>query len=349
MSDKVLNVGVIGTGIFATDKHLPTYQAHSNHFKTTAAFNRTKAKAEQFALLAGIEASHVHDSVDAIIADPQVDFLDALLPVQYNLETIKKAVDHQKPIIVEKPIAHNLDDARKIVQLSRETEVPIAIAEQWSYFKAIDLIHERLDKIGPVVSFTYRSTGPFKTKNKYLATSWRQKPEHIGGYLSDGGVHQLALLTGALGPVKSISALTKQVRKESGDVDILFSTVKLDSDVIGTFTYGSAFGQAEKHGSLIIYGANGSITFDFSAGNKPRSLKTLVGSSAEDLQDEELLEFEEVDGVAAEFENFYDAVTKGDKALIKATPEVAFHHLAIVAAALESSSKNGDSVEVERP
>jgi predicted dehydrogenase len=348
MPDQILKVGIIGTGIFATDQHLPTFKSLSNHFEPVAAFNRTKAKAEKFAKVAGISDDHVHDTVESIIKDEDVDFLDALLPVQYNFETIQKAVDNKKPIIVEKPIAHNLEDARKIVQLDRSTDIPIAIAEQWIYFKAVDLLKEKLEKIGSVISFTYRSTGPYNPSNKYLATTWRQKPEHIGGFLSDGGVHQLALLTSVLGPIKSISALTKQVRETSGDVDTLFSTARLESDAIGTFTYGSAFGATEKHGSFIIYGTNGSVTFEFSAG-KPRSIKTLVGSSNQDIKDEEYIEFDEVDGVSAEFENFYESVTKKDKSLIRAKPETAFHHLAVIAAAIESASKNGDSITVEKP
>lgn len=351
MSDPVLRAGFVGTGIFATDKHLPTLQANPSHFKPIAAFNRTKAKAETFASKASIEPAHVHDSIDTILNDPAVDFIDALLPAQNNYNTIKAAVDAGKPIIVEKPIAADLEDAAKIVALDKSTNVPIAIAENWIFFKSVDLMKERLAKIGPIISFTYRSTGPFYQQNKYLGTSWRQNPKHIGGFLSDGGVHQLALLTQVLGNVQNISAHTTQVRKESGTDDVLFSTVKLESDVIGTFTYGSAFGAVEKHGSFIIYGENGSITLDFSAKHAQKKLTTLVGHYGEKIEDEEVLDFDEdpTSGVLPEFENLYQAIVKKDKSIIRATPEVAYHHLAIIAAALESSKKNGDSVTISKP
>ncbi|CCH41952.1 Inositol 2-dehydrogenase/D-chiro-inositol 3-dehydrogenase [Wickerhamomyces ciferrii] len=346
-----LNLGFVGTGIFATDKHLPTFQKNPEHFKPIAAFNRTRSKAETFAEKAQIESNHIYDSLDDILKDPKVDFIDALLPAQNNNETIQKAIQAGKPIIVEKPIAADLKDAQKIVQLSRETELPILIGEQWIYFKSVDLIKERLEKIGPIISFTYRSTGPFYNQNKYLQTSWRQNPKHIGGFLSDGGVHQLALLTEVLGEVSTINAHTKQVRKESGTDDILFSTVKLENDVIGTFTYGSAFGAVEKHGSFIIYGLNGSITLDFSAKNPHKKLTTLIGTYGEEIKDEEVLEFDEdpTQGVGLEFENFYQAVTTKDKSILKSTPEKTYHHLAIIAAALESSQKNGDTVEISKP
>ena len=185
-------------------------------------------------------------------------------------------------------------------------------------------------------------------RDRYMTTSWRQHPEHIGGFLSDGGVHQLALLTDVLGEIGSVSALTKQLRKESGTDDVVFSTLKLrESGAIGTFTYGSAFGSTDKWIFLKIYGTNGSITLDISDKRKP-TIRVIIGDSAEAEAKEEVIEVDEEGsfGVNMEFVNFHEAVVKGDKSIIRGSPKVAFHHLACVAAFLESSSKNGDHVEV---
>lgn len=348
MSPQPLRIGIVGTGIFATDTHLPAIEQLKDEFKPVSCFNRTKAKAEQFSAKAGIAADKVYDTLDELINDPEVDVVDALVPVQFNLDTIKKAIDAKKPIMIEKPISSNVADAKKIVEISRQTDLPIMICENWLYYKSCDLIKQRLSKIGEIISFTYRSTGPFNRTSKYLSTSWRQHPEHIGGYLSDGGVHQLALLTSVLGEVKSVSSLTKQVRKESGDDDILFSTMRMKdgNNVIGTFTYGSAFGAIEKHGSFIIYGLNGSITLDFTAGRK-RSIRVMLGHYADEAKEDEVIEFDEDSSFTSEFSNFYQAVSAKDKSLVISTPEKTFHHLAVVGAILQSSAKDGDHVDVE--
>ncbi|CDR41316.1 CYFA0S07e00628g1_1 [Cyberlindnera fabianii] len=350
VDQKPLRAGIVGTGIFATNNHLPSLQALDSKFTPAAAFNRTKAKAEEFAKLAGITEDHVHDSLEGIINDETVDFLDILLPVQHNLATVTKAVEAGKPVLMEKPIAATVADAKAIVALDRSTDVPIMIGENWLYFQIGKKIQENLSKIGNIVSFTYKSTGPFNTDNVFLATSWRQKPEHIGGFLSDGGVHQLALLTSCVGPIASVSALTKQLRQESGTDDILFSTCKAESGAIGTFTYGSAFGATEKVGEFIIYGDAGSIKADFRPKAKS-SVTVMTGATAKESKTEAVIEFDEDKsfGIQPELENLYEAITKKDKSLIVAKPEIAFHHLAIIAAALESSKKNGDSVAVEKP
>ena len=43
-----INLAIVGTGIFATDNHLPTIQKIPG-LKPYAAYNRTKSKAETFA------------------------------------------------------------------------------------------------------------------------------------------------------------------------------------------------------------------------------------------------------------------------------------------------------------
>lgn len=344
-----LNVAIVGTGIFASDHHLPTIQKISN-LTPYAAYNRTKAKAEVFAEKANIDKSHVYESLEQIFEDKKVDFVDALLPVQFNLDAVKLAIKHQKPLAFEKPIAANLKQAREIVKLSNESNLPIGVLENWSFRKATQVIlQEALPNIGEVISFTYHATGPWNDNNKYLVTTWRQNPEHVGGYLSDGGVHQLALLTDVLGPVDSISALTRQVREESGADDILFSTLKLKSGAFGTFTYGSSFGATDKSTSFSIYGSKGSVVYDFSPELKKPTVTFQTGVSKETASKKTVIEIDEVDTLEEEFKNFAHAVSAKDKSTVVVPPAKAFHHLAVVAAALESSGKNGDSVKVETP
>ncbi|EDO16214.1 hypothetical protein Kpol_1014p34 [Vanderwaltozyma polyspora DSM 70294] len=346
---QVVKVGVVGTGIFAKDRHLPSYQEMSNEFKVVAAYNRTKSKAEEFAKLANLPDNKVYDNLDEIMNDPDVDYVDALLPVQFNVDTVKKAIAAGKPIILEKPIAANMKQARELVELSDSTELPIGIAENWLYLSCIELAKKHLPRIGDVVGFTHNSTGPFVTNNKYLATTWRQSPEHIGGFLSDGGVHQLALVTSLVGEFESVSALTQQVREQSGTDDIVFSTVKIrNSKTIGTFTYGSAFGATDKSVFLKMYGTKGSVVVELSDKANP-VVKVRVGETAETAGAEEVYPVSQEDsfGVNDEFLNFREAVLKKDKKLFKSSPRVAFHHLACVAAFLESSAQNGNNVTVE--
>ncbi|GME71579.1 unnamed protein product [Ambrosiozyma monospora] len=344
-----LNVAIVGTGIFATIEHLPTFQK-SKYFTPYSCYNRTKSKAEIFAAKEP-SISKIYDSLEEVFEDPKVDLVDALLPVQYNIDVVKLAVKHKKNICFEKPIGANLDQAREIVQISKaHPELTIAVAEHCCYYKAIPALKSVIEQIGNVYSFTYHSTAPFDFSSGYIATGWRQHPQHIGGYLSDGGVHQLALLTGVLGEIKTVSAHTKQIRKESGDVDVLYSLAEMESGVIGTFTYGTAFGNTSTSWYFQIMGDNGSVYVDLTPGHDEKLILKVGGKTADAESFVKEIEIEnEYRSTEREFEVLGESLTSGDKSKIIATPEVAFHHLAIIDASLKSSKAGGQVTVVEKP
>lgn len=350
MSDipKPINVAIIGTGIFATKAHYPSLDS-SPYFKPTACYNRTIEKAEKFAQLADPPLK-VYKELDDAFKDPEIDLIDALLPVQYNLDIVSKAVKYSKNIVIEKPIAANIQQAKEIVHLSKSNpSVLIAVNEHWVYLKAVTELQNAMKKIGKIVGFNYHSTGSFNFDNQYLTTSWRQKPEHVGGFLSDGGVHQLALLTSVLGNVESLNARTTQVRPQSGDVDVVWALFKMESGVIGSFNYGSAFGNKEKKGVFEILGDNGSIYYDFSPKVGDRLILRTGGLTADDKKaTEEIVIDNENWSTATEFD-LLGKELNGIKGSIICWPEVAFHHLALVDAMVKSSSNNAATITIEKP
>lgn len=310
-------------------------------------FNRTHEKAEAFAKKAS-SPIEVYKELDDVFADKEIDIVDALLPVQFNPDVIKRAIEAEKHIVIEKPIAATLDQAKQIVKMANDhPELVIAVSEHWCFLKSIEAIKSAMKDIGKVVGFNYQSTGPFNWNNKYLTTSWRKNPEHIGGFLSDGGVHQLALLTGVLGHVSEVNARTVQVRPESGDEDIMWALLKMESGLIGTFNYGSSLGNKDKTGWFEVLGDNGSIYYDFSAKGEGNRLVVKKGGNSPDSpysETETIIENENW-GVQREFDVLAEVLDGKKDRTELCSPARAFHHLAIVAAILESSHSDAKTVK----
>ena len=63
-----------------------------------------------------------------LIADPHVDLVDVCVPTDKHKEVVLAAIAAGKPVLVEKPIAVNLDDAREMVQAAAEADVPLFVA-----------------------------------------------------------------------------------------------------------------------------------------------------------------------------------------------------------------------------
>ncbi|RCH98627.1 hypothetical protein CU098_010914 [Rhizopus stolonifer] len=345
MSEKPLRVGIVGTGIFAY-RHHRAYKAIGNKYKIVACSNRSKEKALAFAKEVGIPESAVYTNSADLINDPNVDVVDILLPVQFNKEVIEAAVAANKHVMFEKPIAATLKDARDIVSISQKAKTVVAVSENWSYHPAAFAVAEfvRNGGIGEIVNFTYDSARPYSPNSPYHSTKWRQNPEHPGGYLSDGCVHDMAHLVPILGNFDTVAAFATKRHSIHVCEDTLATTIKLESGAVGVanFTFCSA---GHKKQDLLVHGTKGTVKL---INNNQVELFNENGEAVDASNVLSLQSnapgngFSDVEG---EMSAFYDAVRSGKK--LGVTTEEAFHHLAFIVASLESV-KTGQAVKVEQ-
>ncbi|KAI8089243.1 uncharacterized protein BX664DRAFT_332514 [Halteromyces radiatus] len=325
-----IKVGIIGTGIFAY-RHLRAYLTNGqDKFQIVACANRSREKAEKFAKEAGIPESAIYTDPKELINDPNVELVDALLPVQFNKEIIDAAIAAGKHILFEKPIAANLKDARDIVLAARQTNTVVAIAENWSYHPKVQAVAEfiRNDGIGKIINFTYDSARPYNPNSPYHGTQWRQNPQHPGGYLSDGCVHDMAHLIPILGRIDAVSAFTTKTHKIHVVEDTLATSIRLVNGGVGVanFTFCSA---GIKRMVLEVHGTNGTIRL---INDNQVELFDIQGKPLDVLQFDRPDAFEDVEG---ELDNIYKAIRQG--ASLGVTVEEGYHHLAFVVAALDAA------------
>ena len=57
-----------------------------------------------------------YDSVEALVKDPEVEVVWVSTPNQYHCEHTILAANHGKHVVVEKPMALNLDEAKRMVE-----------------------------------------------------------------------------------------------------------------------------------------------------------------------------------------------------------------------------------------
>ncbi|KAI9498111.1 hypothetical protein BDB00DRAFT_913853 [Zychaea mexicana] len=330
-----IRVGIIGTGIFAY-RHLRAYNAvGQDKFQIVACANRSRDKAEKFAKEAGIPESAIYADPKELINDPNVELVDALLPVQYNLEIVEAAIAAKKHILFEKPIAHNLDDARKIVSAAQKAESVVAVAENWSYHSLPRAVakYVQAGHIGEIVNFSYDSARPYNPSSPYHTTAWRQSPQHPGGYLSDGGVHDMAHLLPILGRFDQVSAFATKRHSIHVTEDTLSTTIKLVNGAVGVanFTFCSA---GLKSMRLEVHGTKGTVrlTNDTTVELLDETGQSTDASAIQALVDKSTAGFEDVEG---ELYNLHDVVR--NKASLGVSADEAFHHLAFIVAALEAA------------
>lgn len=170
------------------------------------------------------------------------------------------------------------------------------------------------------------------------------------GYLSDGGVHDMAHLVPILGRFESVSAFTAMRQSIHVTADTLATSIKLANGGIGvanftfvsrmdwhfiymyayTFSFQSSAGVKEMR--LEVHGTKGTIrlTNDQHVQVLDETGKPVDTSSV--IQVDNSSGFEDVE---AEMLSLYNSVRNGEP--LGVTPEEAFHHLAFIVAALEAA------------
>lgn len=118
----VLRWGVLGTAGIARSQVVPAIQASSNG-RVTAVAGRDAARTAEFAAEFGIEKSF--DSYEALLASADIDAVYIPLPNSMHAEWAMRAADAGKAVLVEKPLALDAGEARRVVADFAAKGVPL--------------------------------------------------------------------------------------------------------------------------------------------------------------------------------------------------------------------------------
>ncbi len=320
-----IRLGLVGTGIAMRKLHYPALRKLANIFEVTAVTSGKVENAEKFAqdLDPNIRP---FNNVHYMLVSGLVDAIDVAVPPQYNFEIVQDALRNGIHVICEKPIAENIESGKKLLNLSRSYERVFMIAESQRYDPQLNQIEDliRIGKIGKPVMFDWNVIVSFKEDNQYVNTVWRKNPQHVGGFLSDGGVHHMAVLREIFGEVDEVSAFVSKVNDHIGGEDTMVMNMLFRNGVIGSYSvsYGLS---APAHKSLKIYGTRGKIRAT------PRQIEVIK-------ENDEIEEYEApmVNLFEEEFKEFYKAVVENEKVRF-GTPESALRDLALIEAGIHSA------------
>src|ERR1039457_5582178 len=95
---KRLRLGILGTGLAARLLYLPALNKLRHRIELVACANRHRAKAEDYAKLAGIP--RVVDTAEQLIAIPELQAVLISLPIEAQPENVKLALSRDRKSVV---------------------------------------------------------------------------------------------------------------------------------------------------------------------------------------------------------------------------------------------------------
>jgi phthalate 4,5-cis-dihydrodiol dehydrogenase len=121
-----LGVAGLGRGFMLM---LPTLSRHPLLQLTAAADPREEARTR----FAADFNAKTYDSVEQLCADADVDAVYIATPHQFHVANVRAAARHGKHVMVEKPMALNLDDCQAMIDAAREAGVFLLVGHSHSY------------------------------------------------------------------------------------------------------------------------------------------------------------------------------------------------------------------------
>jgi predicted dehydrogenase len=332
---KGVRLGIIGTGLAARDLHLKPLQELADRFEVVALCNRTQSKAEDFRDLIG-GSPRITTDYRELLSWPEVEAVDIALPIVLNERVTIDALRAGKHVILEKPIGHDLEAGRHVVEeADRHPDLVLLVAENLRYEERFRAAHHLLSdgRIGRSMLVLAEVLAPISPSSPYTATTWRMHPEHIGGYLSDGGVHQVAALQVAAGPIRAVQGLVGDFHPDDDQEDTMVANLRFASGALGHLTYSVGITEREEP-PIRVFGTEGALAIH-------RHRIVITGGDG----NEETLDFSSTSNpYTLEFLDFYRAVAEGKPPDV--TPRQALSDLAVIAAAFKSSEQ-GTTISID--
>jgi predicted dehydrogenase len=272
-----------------------------------------------------------------VLAREDVDAVDIVLPIAVQPGVVEAALRAGKHVISEKPVAPDVATGKRLLQtageLTRASGRVWMVAENYRYEEAFQRAGEKIRNgdIGRPVQFYWNTYINISPQDKYYQTAWRRDNSFPGGFILDGGVHNIAAMRTIMGEVESVSAFVTQVREDLPPADSLSATLRFESGAFGVFTKTlAAEGPWDDFAHVI--GDRGALRVN------PGRLEVTSG-------DKTTTQSFEIDNVRAELADFARIIQEG-KAL-HSTPGQALQDVAILEAMFDSA-REGRPVEPAR-
>ena len=200
------------------------------------------------------------ESYSKALSDKRIDAAYFLTPHNVHLSNVQLAAKNGIHVLIEKPIARNLEEAHAMISEAHANNVKLMIAENYRYLPTIKSVKEILDAgiIGNMISIEIES------KDYNPVYGWRlDKDLTGGGRFIDGGIHYIDILLNLGGLPTRLYAQAAQTRLPNIQAeDTVIMIANLPNGVIGLINHCTAAPQNTRQDNVLISGTIKQLSFN---------------------------------------------------------------------------------------
>ncbi len=221
MASNPIRVGILGTGRIS-DLHAVEYQQNPQG-QIVALCDRDTKLATRRAAEWGCPEAAIESDYEDLLARPDVDMVEILLPHHLHLTAALKAIEAGKIVSLQKPMCMNIEEADQLVAAAEASDKPFKVFENFLFYPPVIKAKELIDEgaIGTPLSIRIKSN-PGKSQTAWEvptdANAWRQKAHMSGGgpLVFDDGHHKFALAWHFMGNPDEVHAFIGSTETADG-------------------------------------------------------------------------------------------------------------------------------------
>ena len=185
-----LNIGIIGCGGIANQKHFPAMKNNSDLCRIVAFCDIVRERAEAGAVQYGAPGAKVYTDYRDLLADPAVEVVHVLTPNVSHGEICVAAFEAKKHVYCEKPMSHSTEDAEKMVAAWKKSGMQFTVGYQ-NRFRAEVLNLHAACEAGDLGDIYYAKAHAVRRRAVPTWGVFPNKALQGGGPLIDIGTHAL--------------------------------------------------------------------------------------------------------------------------------------------------------------
>jgi predicted dehydrogenase len=200
---------------------------------------------DRYAAKFNLDPKLYHADLDELLTAAKPQAVLVYTNTHDHVRAVEICAKHKIPVMMEKPLAISIDDARVIERAAKSANIPVLVNYETTWYRsnraAYDLVHE--NKIGPVRKVVVHDghSGPAKINVQPEFFAWLNDAKLNGaGALYDFGCYGADLMTWLMDGQRpqSVTAVTQQLKPE------IYSRVDDEATIILTYPKAQAIVQA---------------------------------------------------------------------------------------------------------
>ena len=192
MKNGKLQIGIIGCGGIANQKHFPALSRLGDLCESVAFCDIIRERAEKAAQSFGTKDGKVYENYKELLNDPKIDVIHVLTPNATHCPITVDALDAGKHVLCEKPMSHSTKDAKLMVEAAKHSNKKFTIGYQNRFRKEIQTLHKACEA-GRFGDIYFAKAHAVRRRAVPTWGVFTNKALQGGGALIDIGTHALDL------------------------------------------------------------------------------------------------------------------------------------------------------------